>query len=268
MTNQNDCNEDKLSFSDLHRALKIYWRSVIIFPFVFTIITLLFTKIFVSPCFEAEGLIDIGKVSGILLEDSNVVVDRLNQSSFIDRVVEEHVNLFRDQHEVVNKNKLKFIVVRKNKESNLLSFSLLASNRVSAKLKADAMIETLANIHQKIYVEKIKLVKREIFLIDNQINKLKDQGFPNISLKNANDTILMLVIANDRRNQLNALMNSRFEMESNLSPTQTYNTRLLDRVYVSEDPISPNLILVTLISFLIGIFGSILAALVRYFLKG
>lgn len=267
MSDRGDYFEDELSLLDIYRALKAYWRSIVIMPLALAVAALLLTWLFVTPQYEAQGLIDTGRVGENLLEDPNVVVDRLNQPSFIDRVVEEHANLFSDTHETTNQKHFKSFVAKKNKDSSLITFSLRAKSPERAELKANAVIETLAGLHQKNFDGNIELVKHEVSLVDHQIGLMHSDKLPNIALGDAYDTTLKAVIANDRLKQLNELMNRKFKLESNLSPTLSYNTRLLDRVYVSVDPVSPNLAIVALIAFLLGFFGAIFAAFVRNSLK-
>lgn len=267
MSDRGDYFEDELSLLDIYRVLKAYWRSILIMPFALAIAALLLTWIFVTPQYEAQGLIDTGRVGEKLLEEPNILVDRLNQPSFIDRVVAEHVRLFNDSNEVTNQKHFKSFVAKKYKDSNLVSFTLLGKTLERAQLKANAVIETLAGIHQKNFDGNIELVKQQVNLVDHQIKALQDDKVPNIALRDDYDTTLKAVIANDRLRQLNELMNRKFELESNLSSTISYNTRLLDRVYVSVDPVSPNLLIVTLVAFLLGLFGAIFAAFVRNSLK-
>lgn len=267
MLDRGDYFEDELSLLDIYRVLKAYWRSIVIMPLALAVAALLLTWLFVTPQYEAQGLIDAGKVGEKLLEEPIVIVDRLNQPSLIDRVVVEHPNLFADANETTNQKHFNSFVAKKNKDSNLITFTLRAKSPERALLKANAVIETLAGIHQKNFDGNIELVKRQVALVDHQIKALQDDKIPNIALRDTYDRTLQALIANDRLNQLRVLMNRKLELESSLSPTLSHNTRLLDRVYVSVDPVSPNLAIVALVAFLLGFFGAIFAAFVRNSLK-
>lgn len=267
MSDRVDYFEDELSLLDIYRVLKAYWRSIVLMPLGLAVAALLLAWLFVTPQYEAQGLIETGKVGEKLLEELSVVVDRLNQPSFIDRVVVEHPNLFNDAHEATNQKHFKSFVAKKNKDSDLITFTLRAKSSERAELKANAVIESLAAIHQKNFDGNIELVKQQIALVDHQIQALQDDKIPNIALRDTYDRTLQALIANDRLNQLRILMNRKLELESSLSPTLSHNTRLVDRVYVSEDPVSPNLLIVTLVAFLLGFFGAIFAAFVRNSLK-
>ena len=268
MTNQNDYYEDELSLLDIYKVLKAYWQSIVVTPFALALFALVFTWLFVTPKYEAQGVIDIGRVNQALLETPDILVDRLNQPAFINRVVEEHPHIFKEKTELTKKEHYNSFVAKKNKDSNLVSFVLKGKSNERAQAKASAVIETLAGIHRKIFENNVELVKQQITLIDHQIEALKADQIPNgVSSKDAYDSVLKALIFNDHVNQLRTLMNRKLELEASLSSVASYNTRLLERVYVSDEPVSPNLLIVTLVAFLLGLFGAVFAAFVRNSLK-
>ncbi len=268
MADREDYYEDELSLLDIYKVLKAYRRSIIVAPFALVLVALLGAWLFVTPKYEAQGVIDIGRVNQALLEIPDILVDRLNQPAFIDRVVEEHPQLFVDKSETTQKKHFKSFLAKKNKGSNLVSFAFTAKSRERALVKAAAVIETLAGIHQKIFESNVELVKQQIGLIDHQIEALKaDKTSNGVSSRDTYDTVLKALIVNDHMNQLRTLTNRKLELEASLNSTTSYNTRLLEKVYVSEEPVSPNLPIVTLVAFLLGLFGAVFAAFVRNSLK-
>jgi len=268
MNDHNQYYEDELSLLDMYKVLKLYRKSILVTPFVFAIVALVITWLFISPQYEAQAVIDIGRFNQQLLETPEVLVDRLNHSSFVERVVDEHPNLFKADAELIKKKQIKSFLAKKNKDSNLVSFELMGKTPERAKSKAVAVMETLSAIHQKIFDNNVELVRQKVSLIDHEIESLKSNQIN--SADNAKDTYdisLRALIANDHLNQLRALMNRKLELEASLRSVTSYNTRLLERIYVSDEPVSPHLLIVTLVAFLLGLFGAVFAAFVRNSLK-
>jgi uncharacterized protein involved in exopolysaccharide biosynthesis len=71
------------------------------------------------------------------------------------------------------------------------------------------------------------------------------------------------LVAKDRAEELRSLMSRKFELESSLHPAVSFNTKLLGKIYVSKEPVDPNLLFIGLVAFLVGIFSTIFAALLR-----
>lgn len=260
--------EDELSLLDICNVLKAYWRSIVFTPFVFALVAFVATWPFVTPKYEVQGMIDIGRVNQALLETPDTMVDRLNHPAFINRVVEEHANLFLNKKEVGQKNDLKSFLAKRNKDSDAVSFRFISSDPERAKLEAVAVMQTLTGIHQKLFKDNIELVKQQVTLIDRQIEVLKTDQIPNDEFsKDVYDSFLKAFIVNHHKNQFSNLLNRKLELEAGLNSTMSYNTRLLENIYVSEEPVSPNLPIVTLVAFLLGLLGAVFAAFVRNALK-
>ena len=57
--------EDELSLLDFCKVIKNYRRSILITPLISTLVAVLFTVIFIEPCYKAYGTIQIGQVEEI-----------------------------------------------------------------------------------------------------------------------------------------------------------------------------------------------------------
>lgn len=256
--------EDELSLSDIFNVLKAYWHSILIVPMALALFTLMVTWVFVPPKYEAQGMIDIGRVNDALLEAPEVLVDRLNQPSFIDMAMAGHSDLLIKNEAAKDTQ----FLAKKNKDSNLVSFKIIATNRELARKRAEAVIDSLSRLHRKAFDDNIALVNQHILLIERQINLLKESKVLSASSSTGTyDTVLKALTDNDRTNQISSLMNLKLELEATLTSPKNYNTRLLDEIFVSSEPVSPNLILVTLVAFLLGLFGALFLAFTRHSLN-
>lgn len=256
--------EDELSLLDIYKVLKAYWRSILIIPITLAFVVFMVTWLLVPPNYEAQGIIDIGKVNDALLESPEVLVDRLNQPAFIEMTMASHPDLLSNNETAKD---MQFLA-KKNKDSNLVSFKIVATNRELALKSAKAVIDSLSRIHKKAFDDSIGLVKERMLLIDHHINLLKDSKvLSGRSLSSSYDTVLKALTDNDRTNQISSLMNLKLELEASLNSPKNYNTKLLDQIFVSREPTSPNLPLLTLVAFFLGLFGAVFAAFIRHSFK-
>lgn len=267
--------EDELSLIDIYKVLKKYWPGILITPIVLMFFSVLFAKTFIQPCYRAYGTILIGQIDGKSLESGFVLQQRMRDMSFISEVIKTHRDVFRYESNLAAEEAWlnKGLEVKKDKDTDLVSFTLLAHKPDRAKLKAQALIDTLKQKHSELYNADVQMMHNQIDVLSKQISEMEqdDQQFrkslaQSRGLSSYNAVVDALVVR-DQSHQLRDLINKKNELETALNPALTFNTRLLGGIYVTPSPVAPNLQLIAAISFLVGLFGAVFVAFVRNALK-
>lgn len=262
--NQQVQYEEELSLADILRVLKSYRRIILLAPVILSLVVLVFTWLFVPPKYQVQGAIEIGRVDGVLLDTPDVLVDRLNQPSFIARVVDEHPQLLNDAHGLTKNQLFKTFSAKKNKDSTLVSYTLKSRSRERGELEVSALMDTLAGVHGRIFEDIVEQINLKITLTEQQIDSLKNESETKTGGNSVSSNIvLQAMVLSERSNQLRTLTTRKLELEASLSTVNNFNTRLFERVYISEEPVSPNLPMVALVAYMLGLFCAILLAFVR-----
>lgn len=267
--------DDELSLKDILNILKPYARGIILAPIVTSLAALLVTFLFVQPCYKAYGTIQIGQVNGKALENVFVLQERMKDMSFISEIIATHRDLFKyEKNLAAEEARLgKALEVKKNKDTDLVSFTLLAHSQERAKLKAAALIDTLKLKHGELYNPNLQMIHNQIDIVakqiesisqDNQKFRLQLQGSHNLNSYNA---VVDSLVVNSQSDRLRDLTNKKLELEASLNSALTFNTKLLGEIYVSKTPVSPNLPLIAAITFLVTLFGVVFAVFARHALK-
>lgn len=274
MVNQNT-SEDELSLLDIYRILKAYRKSILLAPFLISILAVLVSWLFIEPCYKAYGTIQLGKVNGRMLEDGFVLQERMKDMSFISEVILQHPNLFNYEKNLAAEETwlINTLEVKKNKETDLVTFSLLAHNPERAKLKAQAIIDTIRIKHNKLYGANVQIIRSQIDMLEKQIESiLNDSKSVRMQLHGSRslsyyNTVVGSLILNSQSDQLREFTTKKLELEEALNLALTFNTQLLGDIYVSRNPVSPNIPLIAVVAFLLGLFGAIFMAFIRHSLK-
>ncbi|MFM1956083.1 MAG: hypothetical protein RIR20_903 [Pseudomonadota bacterium] len=263
--------EDEFSLSDIVRVFKANKINILISPFLFASIALLFSWMFITPSYEAFGSIQTGQVAGKVLESGFVLEQRMKDKSFISDVIAAHPNVFNKEKDLVSEERYlqETLNVKKNKDVEIVSFSLKANSVQEAHLKAEAVVDTLHIAHAAIFDSNTSMIRQQIEMIDAQIALVREDDRKlqhNIAQShglNSYNAVVDSLVAKDRAEELRSLMSRKFELESSLHPAVSFNTKLLGKIYVSKEPVDPNLLFIGLVAFLVGIFSTIFAALLR-----
>jgi capsular polysaccharide biosynthesis protein len=269
---QNESNEEELSLLALWQLIKQYHRSLVITPLVFGLIALIVSTLLITPRFEATGTIQIGQVNQVLLEPSRDLEVRMNDHSFAPIVVNAHLPIFLNER---TKHTLGAAIsslrgnmaVKKIKDTDMVSFSVISPSKISAAQKAQAVFVTLQQLHGNLYNQHVDNVRWQIDKIEGQIDSIKAEIKVNMKdhMKSASPYTVVLdsLVVNDQYNQMRSLTQHKFDLQSSLNPAVTFNTKLLGTIDVSDEPISPNVPLMTLLALLLGLFLAVVVAFIR-----
>ena len=275
MTPQTQDYEDEISLIDVLAFLGRYRASLLWVPAVVSLVALLLAYLFLAPSYQASATIQVGQVNGRPIEGGFVLEQRLKDPSFVSSVIAQHAALFsRRGGPAAGQAALEHsLSVKKSKDTDLVEFTLTASSRELATQKALAILDTLRLAHGPMFKARVDSIRAQIDTVKAQIDGLRQnqlalhQGRQAASLSPYNAVVDALV-GNDQAAQYRALIDKKLNLEAGLDPANTFNTKFLGGVYVPYEPSSPNLPLVGLLSYMLGLLGVLMTALVREHLKG
>lgn len=279
--NQEIHYEDELSLADILKVIKTYRRSILLVPLFLAVFAVIFSVLFIKPSYRASATIQVGQVGQVgqagpkLLESGLVVETRLKEKFFISNLIATNPSLFNHEGEIGAEQGYleKGLDVKKNKDTELVSFSILGRSPELARQNAEALFKSLRDVHSSIYDERVAMTRQQVDLIDAQINSLK-QEISRLKLSvgssrglSSYNAVVDSILGGDQETQLRNLKARKLELEVSLNAAETFNTKLFGGVYVSNAPESPRLVLIALVAALIGLFGAIFAAFVADSLK-
>ena len=267
--------EEALNLRDLILILKRHSCNLFITPVAFALVAFLVATFLVTPKYQASGVIQIGQVNQVPLESALNLESRMHDESFVPTVADSHQAIFlngssdaavlRDEVAKLKRD----LVVKKIKDTELVSFSLTSKDQALASGKASAIVDSLKKAHTALFETGVNSIKRQLELTQHQID-LVQHDMDNLAnthrhsrVVNAYNAVLDALVVQDRSNQMRTLIQHKFDLETSLNPAITFNTKLLGQVYVSDGPVSPNVPLITLIALLLGFFLAVVVAFVH-----
>jgi uncharacterized protein involved in exopolysaccharide biosynthesis len=109
------------------------------------------------------------------------------------------------------------------------------------------------------YAKQLQILNENIQNTKAEIEVLRKKLLANHNW-NAFDATLSANVLQDKSMELRQMTEERLTLEEQLSPSRTYNTRVLGEVSVSSGPVSPNKSLIVGVAMLLGLAGAVLAA--------
>ena len=270
--------QDELSLGDILDIIKTYRRSILLVPVFFALLAVVSSVLFIKPSYRASATIQVGQVGQVgpkLLESSLVLESRLNDKLFILNLIATNPSLFNHEGGIRAEQGYieKGLDVKKNKDTDLVSFSILGRSPELAKQNAEALFKSLKDAHTSIYDERVAMSRQKVDLIAAQIDSCK-QEISRLKLSVgssggliSNNAVVDFILGAYQEPELRNLKARKLELEASLNATETFNTKLFGGVYVSNAPESPKLVLISLIAALIGLLGAFFAAFVADSLK-
>jgi hypothetical protein len=77
------------------------------------------------------------------------------------------------------------------------------------------------------------------------------------------DASLTATLLKDNTAELRGMILKKLLLEEQLTPSRTYTTRVIDKIYVTEGPVSPKKFLIIGLAILLGLFGAVVIAFVH-----
>lgn len=258
---------DEVSLSDLFKVLSGYKKLIVGLPIFGAISAAIFASIILQPTWEASAVLEIGQVGQagqMLVEPAESVVTRMMLPSFANGAINSLDTKSGELFEL--KEFYKTLKVRQIKEGNLIEVKLRGPSAEKANDLIQSVVGNLQSIHAKMMAVTIERNKQQLQMLLDDIKKvssetdlLKNKLFATHNW-NAFDATLSATVLKDKSAELRDLIQRKIILEEQLAPSRTYTTRVMDEVYISDAPVSPNKRLIISMAVFLGLFGAIVLA--------
>lgn len=199
----------------------------------------------------ATALIEIGKVSNKPLAKTSYTVDQLRHPAFNYNLLEK---LKRTETEEVMhdaKRSIASLQVTELKDSGLIEVTIDGPSSQIAKKTATAIFNFLKAIHLKKYDSLFDSLRFRYEMVENNISKIKaeqkilHQLHKTIVVpteeKGLTEKVLLMSLVAGNDTQLRELNKELLNLQKDLLPVRTFNTKLVNTIYVTETPTSPSI---------------------------
>lgn len=257
MSEEKQSNE--VNLLELFNVLRKYMWLILVSPFVVAVLAYLWVVVVLSPVWEASAVLEMGRIwqptgaaagmaiySPVSIEGAATALLRINNSKFSSPRAQ--------------------INVTQVKNADLLDVKVRAESTEIAREQLQEFIANLQKAHSLLlisttdrYLKQLELLKEGIQSRSAEIELLKNKLLANHNW-NTYDANLSSNVLQAKSSELRDMMQRKLELEEQLSPLRTYNTRVLGEVSVSTGPVSPRKTLIVLVAMLLGLVGAVLAA--------
>ncbi len=268
-----DNRSDEVSLLELFNVLARYKKLIFGLPILGAISAAVFASYILHPTWEASAVLEVGKVgqasqasqaSQALVEPVSNVVTRMMLPSFAKGAINntgiktDELNAMRGFYKTLKVNQIK--------GTELVEIKLRGPSAEKANDIIQSVIANLQKTHTEMMVASVENNKKQLQILAEDIKKV---GIEADLLRkkllathnwNAFDAALSATILKDKSAELREMIKRKLALEEQLTPLHTYTTRVVDEVYVSEGPVSPNRPLIIGLAVLLGLFGAIVFA--------
>lgn len=152
------------------------------------------------------------------------------------------------------------------KGAELIEIKLRGPSAEMANKLIQGAIANLQKVHSEMMEVSIEKNQKQLNMLISDIQKTSAA----VALLNQRllashnwsdfDATLAATILNSKSNELREMNQRKFVLEEQLSPSRTYTTRVVDEVYVSDEPVSPRKLLIIGLAMLLGLFAAVVVA--------
>ena len=266
--------EDSISLFDLWDKLRAGWRWVIggLLMGAGGAWALLAV---IQPLYQASVSLEAGKVAGEVIEDVSTMVDRLRSPSFILDVAKDvgdeqwatkirsglgsQVLMAQVQKSLNPATESKIVEVKVRARSPEYA-QRIAENAIAKVIKRqnELSAQALEKIRFDLAVAKERLVKSEQDLaIWN-----KTLGATAMKEERPSQVALLTTIMAQKQSEIFSSRQSVFSMEISLLPPLTQPARVLEAIFVSQQPVSPNPALLMALGLVGGLLFGVMSVFV------
>jgi uncharacterized protein involved in exopolysaccharide biosynthesis len=255
---------DEISLLDLFKVLARYKKLIVGLPLLGAFLAAIFASVILHPTWEASAVLEIGKVGQVLVEPPVNVVTRMMLPSFAKGSINSAGTKSDELYSL--KNYYKTVKATQIKGADLIEVKLRGPSAEKVNDIIRSVIANLQKTHTEMMAVSIERNKKQFQLLSDDIKKvsLESELLKKKLLAthnwNAFDATLSATLLKDKTTDLRDMIQRKLTLEEQLTPSRTYTTRLVDEVYISEGPVSPNKPLIIGLAILLGLFGAIVFA--------
>lgn len=259
-----DNRNDEVSLLELFNVLARYQKLVFGLPILGAVSAAIFASYILHPTWEATAVLEVGKVNQTVVEPVSNVVTRLMLPSFTKGAINNSGIKTNELNAM--KGFYKTLKVNQVKGSELVEIKLRGPSAEKANDIIQSVIANLQKMHTEMMAVSVENNKKQLQILAEDIKKVSIETdlLRNKLLAthnwNAFDATLSATILKDKSAELREMTQRKLALEEQLTPSRTYTTRVVDAVYISEDPVSPNKPLIIGLAVLLGLFGAIVFA--------
>lgn len=255
---------DGVDLIELFNVLRRYKWLLLALPFVAAILAALWASIVLRPSWEASATLEIGRVAGQSAEPAVNVVTRMMLPSFGKGAL-NYAGIKSEELDVA-RGFYGTLKVTQTKGAELIEVKLRGPSAKMAKNLLQGAIINLQKVHSEMMSASIERNKKQLQILTEDIQKVSAET--ELLRKkllvthdwNAFDATLSATLLKDKSNESRSMIQAKLALEEQLSPSRTYTARVIDEIYVSDGPVSPNKRLIVGLAILFGLFGAIVFA--------
>ena len=255
---------DEVSLLELFNALRRYKGLLLGLPLLGAVLAFLLVTFVLRPTWEASATLEVGRVGGAVAEPVMNVVTRIMLPSFAKGAI-NYAGIKADELKAIQ-GYYGTLKVNQVKGAELIEIKLRGPSAEMANNLIQGVIVNLQKVHSEMMAVSIEKNQKQLQMLSVDINKTGEEVVllrqRLLASHNWNDfdATLVATILKDKSNDLRDLIQKKFALEEQMSPSRTYTTRVVDEVYVSEEPVSPKKALIIGLAILLGLLGAVVIA--------
>lgn len=268
---------EELSLLEVYNVVKRYKWWLLVSPIVTSVLAAFWVSYALHPVWEGTALLEVGQATKAKgkepVELAVNVVARMSQPSFAEGVLKDSGfnsnELNADPNSFVGSLK-----AAKVKETELVEVSVRAPSQNMALSQLRASIAYLQKVHLKMMEDTIETQRKNLEQTtrDIQITKADLELLKKRLLAtrdwNTFDATMVGIILKDKSVELRSMISNKMSLEEQMGPQNTYTTRVVGNVAVSDGPVSPNKRLIIAAAMLFGLFGALVVAFAHKAIAG
>lgn len=241
-------------------------------PVVVAVLAAVWVSMVLRPMWEASAVLEVGHIGQGqgqgqgLVEPVTNVMTRIMLPSFAKGVL-NNADIKSGELELdVARAFYGTLKVTQVKGAELIEIKLKGPSPEIAKNLIQGAIVNLQKVHSEMMAasierntKQLQILTADIQKVSAEIELLKNKLLVSHNW-NAFDATLSATVWQGKSSELRSMIQSKLALEEQLSPSRTYTTRVVDEIYVSEEPVSPNKRLIIGLAMLLGLFGAVVIA--------
>lgn len=259
---------DEVSLFEIFNVLRAYKWLLFGLPIAGAISAALFASLVLQPKWEGSATLEVGRVGGTVAEPVVNVVTRMMLPSFSRGVLNTGVFKPEEMEEAqASCSTLKAVQI---KGADLIEVKLRAPSAEMAQKLIQGSILNLQKMQSEVMAVTIEKNKKQLQLLSDDVK----QGSAELDLLkkkllaahdwNTFDATLAATMLKDKTLDLRKMVQDKLALEELLSSSRTYPAKVVDEIYVSKDPVSPNKLLIIGLAVLLGLFAAVVIAFAHH----
>lgn len=256
--------DDEVDLFELFDTLKESWKLWVGSTLAGGVLAFGISQV-LPPSYEVSSLVRIGSAGPMgQVEPTPVVMERIKSRAFQQAVCDALV-CDEEQRDAIKKQ----ITITQPKGTDVLSLTVKADSPARAAAVSEAVVQVLQQAHAELAGPALQNVRKQLTSDQKRLKELEAQRQRVVAQVSraqgeAAAAVAVLQLAQIGDNSEFQALNQRVaDLVASLEAPNTRPTEKLQKLYVSDEPVSPRKLLITIMSALMGGLLGIVAAFVR-----